>query len=205
MNAFFLSALVTLFVAIDPPGCAPIFAALVAGTPVAHQRSMAVRSTLIATLILLGFALIGRAFLDYLGVSLAAFRLAGGAMLFLMALEMVFEKRQQRREARANDLSITEHEDISVFPMGMPMIAGPGAIVAVMLLMARTHNWPEKLAVIGALASVLALILLSLLVSAPLMRLVGPKVEAVISRILGMILAALAAQFVLDGLNAGLH
>ncbi len=204
MTELFISAFVTLFVVIDPPGCAPIFAGLTAGTPFSHQRTMAVRSTLVATLILLGFALIGQKFLNSLGVSLAAFRIAGGIMLFLIALEMVFEKRTQRRENRAEGVKAKEHEDISVFPMAMPMIAGPGSIASMMLLMARARDLASQVAVIGALASIMVLTLLSLLVAAPLMRLVGQQVEAVITRILGVVLAALAVQFVLDGLNAGL-
>ncbi len=204
MSELFIAAFVTLFVVIDPPGCAPIFAGLTLGTPPAHRRTMALRSTLVATAILLGFALAGKAFLDSLGVSLAAFRIAGGIMLFLIALEMVFEKRTARRESRAESVKATEHEDISVFPMGIPMIAGPGSIASTMLLMARARGLEQHFVVIGALASVMVLTLIALLIAGPLMKLVGEKVEAVITRILGVILAALAVQFVLDGIKAGL-
>lgn len=201
MNELFISAFVTLFVVIDPPGCAPIFAGLTAGAPAKHRRTMAVRSTLVASAILMGFAAVGEAFLNALGVSLVAFRIAGGIMLFLIALEMVFEKRTARRETRAEGVKATEHEDISIFPMGIPMIAGPGSIASAMLLTARARGWQEHFVVYGALASVLALTLFALLIAGPLMRLVGEKIEAMITRILGVILAALAVQFVIDGLR----
>ena len=202
MIELFISAFVTLFVVIDPPGCAPIFASLTSGTNAAHRRAMAIRSVLIAAGILLFFALFGEDLLRTLGISLAAFRIAGGIMLFLIALEMVFEKRQARRENRANEVNATpEIEDISVFPMAIPMIAGPGSIASIMLLMARSEGLERSLVVLGALASILALTLLALLAAGPLMRLLGHKVEAMITRILGVILAALAAQFVIDGIS----
>ena len=203
MIELFVSAFVTFFVVIDPPGCAPIFASLTSGAAAAHRRAMAIRSVAIASGILLFFGLFGEDLLRALGVSLAAFRIAGGIMLFLIALEMVFEKRQQRRETRANEVNASpEIEDISVFPMAIPMIAGPGSIASIMLLMARSDGLPESLLVLGALASILILTLIALLLAAPLMRLLGHKVEAMITRILGVILAALAAQFVIDGVSS---
>jgi len=198
----FVSAFVTFFVIIDPPGCAPIFASLTGGATAAHRRAMAIRSVLIASGILLFFGLFGEDLLDALGISLAAFRIAGGIMLFLIALEMVFEKRTQRRENRANEVNAKpEIEDISVFPMAIPMIAGPGSIASIMLLMARSNGLPESLVVLGALAAILLLTLVALLAAGPMMRLLGHRVEAMITRILGVILAALAAQFVIDGIN----
>jgi multiple antibiotic resistance protein len=198
----FTSAFVTFFVVIDPPGCAPIFASLTAGADAKHRRAMALRSVAIASGILLFFALFGEDLLDALGVSLAAFRIAGGIMLFLIALEMVFERRQQRREKRADEVAATpEHEDISVFPMAIPMIAGPGSIASIMLLMARSNGLDQSLVVLGALAAILVLTLLALLAAGPLMRFLGHRVEAMITRILGVILAALAAQFVIDGIS----
>lgn len=203
MTALFLSAFVTLFVVIDPPGCAPIFAGLTSSGDAAHRRAMALRSTLVASAILFAFALVGERLLGLLGISLDAFRIAGGIMLFLIALEMVFEKRTQRRESRAAEISKTpEHEDISIFPMAIPMIAGPGSIATVMLLTGRSQGPAETLTVLGALAAVLLLTLGALLAAGPILRVLGPKIEAMITRVLGVILAALAAQFVIDGVRA---
>ncbi len=203
MIALFLSAFVTLFVVIDPPGCAPIFASLVKDSNAAHRRAMAIRSTAVASAILLVFALLGEDLLRTLGISLHAFRIAGGVMLFLIALEMVFEKRTQRRENRAAEVSNDPaHEDISIFPMGIPMIAGPGSIATVMLLMARSHGLDESLVVLAALAAVMVLMLVSLLAAGAIMRVMGPKLEAMITRVLGVLLAALATQFVIDGVKA---
>ena len=202
MIELFVSAFVTFFVVIDPPGCAPIFASLTAGTDAAHRRMMALRSVAIASGILLFFALFGEDLLRALGVSLAAFRIAGGIMLFLIALEMVFERRTERREKRADEVAATpEHEDISVFPMAIPMIAGPGSIASIMLLMARSDGLDQSLVVLGALAAILVLTLVALLTAGPLMKLLGHRIEAMITRILGVILAALAAQFVIDGIS----
>jgi multiple antibiotic resistance protein len=198
----FISAFVTLFVVIDPPGCAPIFASLTSGAPTSHRRNMAIRSVMVASGILFVFAIFGEAFLGALGVSLDALRIAGGIMLFLIALDMVFEKRTERRENRAQDVMAQEHEDISVFPMGIPMIAGPGSIASAMLLTARANGSAESAAVLGALAAVLVLTMLCLLIAGPLMKLLGYRLEAMITRVLGVILAALAAQFVIDGLKA---
>ncbi|KRB79357.1 MarC family transcriptional regulator [Sphingomonas sp. Root710] len=208
MMALFLSAFVTLFVVIDPPGCAPIFASLTNGASDRQRRTMAIRSTLIASVLLLLFALVGEKLLDTLGISLDAFRIAGGIMLFLIALEMVFEKRTERREGRADEISrkaAEEHrpvEDISVFPMAIPMIAGPGSIATVMLLVSRSHGIDQTLIVLGALLAVLALTLAALIAAGPIMRVLGPKLEAMITRVLGVLLAALAAQFVIDGITA---
>jgi multiple antibiotic resistance protein len=205
MMELFLSAFVTLFVVIDPPGCAPIFYGLTTGADAQQRRRMAIRAVIIATLILLGFAVVGEDLLRTLGIGLEAFRIAGGIMLFFIAMDMVFEKRTQRREDRAQKIKETpEIEDVSVFPMAMPMIAGPGSIATVMLLMARAHGSEESAIVLAALGLNLALMLIALLAVAPIMRLFGTQVEAVITRLLGVILAALAVQFVLDGLQGSI-
>ncbi len=202
MIELFVSAFVTFFVVIDPPGCAPIFASLTSGASAAHRRAMAFRSIMVASGILFSFAIFGEDFLRALGVSLDAFRIAGGIMLFLIALEMVFEKRTERREARAEDVKASEPEDISIFPMGIPMIAGPGSIASAMLLMSRSNGMTESLTVIAALVSILALTLIFLLLAGPMMKLLGNQLEAMITRVLGVILAALAAQFVIDGVRS---
>jgi multiple antibiotic resistance protein len=204
LAGLFVSSLVTFFVVIDPPGCAPIYAGLTAGVERAHVRAMAVRAVLVAAAILFVFALFGQDILSALGISLDSFRIAGGIMLFLIALEMVFEKRTERRENRAQEVSESDVEDISVFPMAMPMIAGPGSIASVMLLMSRGHGIAHTLVILAAMAAILALTLIALLLAGPLMRIMGQKIEAVITRLLGVLLAALAAQFVIDGIRASL-
>ena len=202
MIELFGSALVTFLVIIDPPGCAPIFASLTRGATVADRRTMAVRSSLIAWAILMFFALLGRPMLHALGISLASFRIAGGIMLFFIAIDMVFERRTERRSKRAEAIERTpEVEDISVFPMAMPMIAGPGSIASAMLWVSRAETPVHIVIVLAAITVVMLLTLVTLLAAGPLMRLIGDKVEAAITRILGVILAALAAQFVIDGLK----
>ena len=199
----FLSAFITLFVVLDPPGCAPIYAWLTAGATSAQRRTMAIRACLIAGLILLFFALFGENLLGALHIELDSFRIAGGLMLFLIALDMVFEKRTKRREQRAEQVRATpEVEDVSVFPMAMPMLAGPGAIASIMLLEGGAKGLAGSLAVLAALAVVMILTLLALLAAGPLMKLVGAGVKAVVTRLLGVLLAALAAQYVIDGLRS---
>jgi multiple antibiotic resistance protein len=166
---------------------------------------MAIRATLIAGVILVVFALFGEDLLGALHIELDSFRIAGGLMLFLIALDMVFEKRTQRREQRAEKV-LAEHEgpevdDVSVFPMAMPMLAGPGAIASVMLLESSAQGLEGTLTVLAALAAVMVLTLLALIAASPLMKLFGARVEAVITRLLGVLLAALAAQYVIDGLR----
>lgn len=202
MIELFVSALVTFFVVIDPPGCAPIYASLTTGADAAHRRSMAIRAIVVAALILLVFALFGEKLLGALGISLDSFRIAGGIMLFLIALEMVFEKRTQRREERAKEVMEAPVEDVSIFPMAIPMIAGPGSIASTMLLMARSQGIEASIVVLSALGLILLLTLVALLLAGPLMRLLGHRVETVVTRLLGVILAALAAQFVIDGIRA---
>ncbi|MEL6238343.1 MAG: MarC family protein [Pseudomonadota bacterium] len=201
LTEIFVSALITLFVVIDPPGCAPIYAGLTKEASSAQARSMALRAVAIAAVILLIFAFFGETLLGALHIELDAFRIAGGLMLFFIAFEMVFEKRTQRREERAEEVRVREVEDVSVFPMAMPMLAGPGAIAAVMLLMNEAQDWAERGAVFAALGIVLLLTAGALIAAGPLIRLLGDKVEAVITRLLGVLLAALAAQYVIDGVK----
>lgn len=205
MIELFTTAFITLAVIIDPPGCAPIFASLTRGASAAERRRLAIRSAGIAWGILMFFALLGEPLLRTLGISLSAFRLAGGIMLFMIALDMVFERRTERREERAKEIKESpEDEDISVFPMAIPMIAGPGSIASIMLLSARADGTVEGLTVLAAMTAVILLTLVALLAAGPLMKLIGAKLEAMITRILGVILAALAVQFVLDGLERSL-
>lgn len=202
MLDLFISAFVTFFVVIDPPGCAPIYASLTKGASAAQRRNMAIRAALIAAAILLVFALFGEQLLSALHIELNSFRIAGGVMLFLIAIDMVFEKRTERREDRAQKIIETpEIEDVSVFPMAMPMIAGPGSIASVMLLMSQNEGLDRSIVVLSALGAVLLLTLLALVAAGPIMRVLGSQAEAVITRLLGVLLAALAAQFIIDGLR----
>lgn len=202
LSELFVSAFITLFVVIDPPGCAPIYAGLTKQASSAQARAMALRATVIAAIILLIFAFFGEPLLSALHIELDSFRIAGGLMLFWIAFDMVFEKRTQRREERAEKVAATpEIEDVSVFPMAMPMLAGPGAIAAIMLLMNEAESAGERIEVFAALGAVLAMTAAALVAAGPIIRLLGDKVEAVITRLLGVLLAALAAQYVIDGMK----
>lgn len=203
---------VTLFVVIDPIAIAPIFAALTVDVDARQRRKMALKGCFIGALVLFFFALLGKSFLGALGISMAAFRAAGGVMLFLIAMDMVFEKRTERREKRAEHM-VEEHEahpdeeqeDISVFPIAVPMLAGPGAIATVMLLMSdHQGDATAQGIVLATLAAVLLITLLLLFVAARVLDAVGQSVANVLTRVLGMILAALAAQYIFDGIKGGL-
>ncbi len=203
MIDLFISAFVTLFVVIDPPGCAPIYASLTSQASAAQRRSMAYRAILIAGAILVFFAMFGEALLSFLHIDLDSFRIAGGIMLFIIAIDMVFEKRTERREQRAEKIIEAEEvDDVSVFPMAMPMLAGPGSIASVMLLVSQNNGMDRALVIFGALLLVLLMTLGALLAAGPIMRMIGHKGEAIITRLLGVLLAALAAQFVIDGMKA---
>lgn len=202
MYEAFIAAFIALFVIIDPIGIAPVFAGLTQGTPKAHQRAMAIKGSLVGTLILVFFALVGEAFLGALGISMDALRVAGGVMLFIIAIEMVFEKRTERKQDAAE--RIDEYfEDISVFPIGLPLLAGPGSIATIMLLVTG-HNgdFAAQGAVLAALGLVMLITLITFLVAGKVMDFLGPTVNAVLTRLLGVILAALAFQYILDGLKA---
>lgn len=202
MMELFGSALITFLVIIDPPGCAPIFASLTRDASPAERRAMAIRSCLIAWFILMFFALLGKPMLGALGIDLASFRIAGGILLFYIAVEMVFEKRTERRETRADSIKGTPHaDDISVFPMAIPMIAGPGSIASAMLWVSHAETRLHVGIVLAAITIVILLTVVTLLAAGPLMRLIGERIEAMITRLLGVILSALAAQFVVDGLR----
>lgn len=200
-----VAAFVTFFVLIDAVGVAPVFAALTAPGGPAYARRMAIKSTIVAALILFFFAFAGPWLLGHLGISLDAFRAAGGALLFLIALDMVFERRQQRQKNRA-DQKLAEEEaagrldDISVFPIGIPMIAGPGSIATAMLYMQNAGSDPVSIAITSAAIGLnLLLAALIFLAAVPLMKIVGESVAGAITRIFGVILAALAVQLMLDG------
>ncbi len=205
MSGQILYSFVTLFVIIDPIGTAAITAALTRGAPEGFRRRMAWRGTLIAGLILLAFAFGGEALLRALGITLPAFRIAGGILLFLLAADMVFARQTGIRGPTQPEQEEAAHSrDISVFPLAFPLLAGPGALTSIVLLMARAPTPLAAAGVIGALAAVLAITLGLLLAATAVMRFLGVTGANVVGRILGIILAALAAQLVLDGIAEGL-
>jgi len=198
MSAFLITAFATLFVVIDPPGLVPLFIALTQGMDQAHRRRLAQRACIIAAILLTLFGLFGESLLNFIGISMPAFRIAGGILLFLTALDMLFERRTQRREGQQPD---PDH-DPSVFPLATPLIAGPGAIATMILLMGQAgDDWTLRLAVLGLLYGMILATFLFLLASAPLERLLGRTGTIVITRLLGMLLAALSVQFVIDGVR----
>ncbi len=206
---YFVTYFVTFFVLIDAVGVAPIFASLTARGDAAYRRSMALRSIIVAFVILFSFAFGGTWLLGHMGISLDAFRAAGGALLFLIALEMVFEKRTARREQRADTVMSAPHEaddepdDISVFPIGIPMLAGPGSIASVMLFMSNgAGDWQHQATVLAAVGANLLLCLVIFLLAAPLVKMLGEAIAGAITRIFGVILAALSVQLLIDGLRA---
>ncbi|MEM9639329.1 MAG: MarC family protein [Pseudomonadota bacterium] len=197
-TAFFITAFVTMFVVIDPIGLAPLFVALTQGMTDEARRRIAWRATAIGILILLAFAAFGEALLAFIGISMPAFRVAGGILLFLTALDMLFERRTKRREDKQDE----DREDPSVFPLAIPLIAGPGAIASVILLMGQRPGWEGAALVLGATAIVMIIVVAFFLASGVIERALGKTGVTVVTRLLGMLLAALSVQFVLDGLSA---
>ena len=199
---FVVSALVTLLVVVDPIGLAPAFLAVTDGLSARHRRQVAFRASLIAAAILIGAALIGDWLLRMLGISLPAFRIAGGLLLFSIAFEMVFGLRIER-ETRAAEQAMEEHvRNIAAFPLAIPLLAGPGAITATVLLAGQAGGRPVSLAcLIGVIVVVAVSCLVTFLVAERIGKLLGITGNVVLSRLLGVILAALAVQYVLDGIR----
>ena len=199
--AFLVTAFVTMFVIIDPIGMTPLFVALTQGMDPARRRAIALRACIASALILALFAAFGEAVLGFAGISMPAFRIAGGLLLFLTALDMLFERRTKRREGAADRADEDEGDDPSIFPLAIPLIAGPGSIASVILLSGQQPG-PEGLAlVVGVTLSVLVIVLPLFLSAGLLERALGRTGIIVVTRLLGMLLAALAVQFVLDGLR----
>ncbi|MEX3015740.1 MarC family protein [Gymnodinialimonas hymeniacidonis] len=200
--SLYIPAFVTLFVVIDPIGLTPLFVALTQGMTAKQRRIIAIRSVGVAFGILLLFGLAGEAVLNFLGISMPAFRMAGGILLFLTALDMLFERRTQRRQDQADNAQAEEtHDDPSVFPLAIPLIGGPGAIASMILLTGQEVGALHVAAVHGVMLLVLLIVLALFLLAAPLERLLGPTGITVVTRLLGMLLAALSVQFVIDGLK----
>jgi multiple antibiotic resistance protein len=195
-------AFVTLFVIVDPVGVAAIFLSLTAGGDEAFRRRMALRGTAIATVVLLVFAFVGEYLFLLLGITLPAFTIAGGALLFLLAIDMVLVRRTGLRSTTVSeDREAGAKEDISVFPLAIPLIAGPGALTSILLLMARTSADPLLQAgVLAVLLLVMGLTLAILWFASGMVRFLGVTGVNVVGRVLGIILAALAVQFILNGL-----
>lgn len=205
----FMTSFITFFVLIDAVGVAPVFASLTAKGDSSHRRQMALRGVLVASIILFAFAFGGSFLLEHMGISLHAFRMAGGVLLFLIAIEMVFEKRTERRNKRGND-TLEEHrkqpdhetpDDVSIFPLAIPMLAGPGSIATAMLFMGESQNFLEKMVILSAIGANMILALLILLLAGPLVRFLGHSFTTALTRILGVILTALAIQLMIDGLK----
>src|SRR5262245_17564357 len=200
---FLVSALVTLLVVVDPIGLVPTFLAVTHGLPAPARRQIAVRASIIAALILCATALGGDWLLHQLGITLPAFRIAGGLLLFAVASEMVFGVRTERQSKQAEDALEEEHvRNVAAFPLAIPLMAGPGAITATLLLAGQASGKPISLAVlIAVVVAVCALCLAVFLLANRVDRLLGITGNVVSSRLLGVLLAALAVQYVIDGVR----
>jgi len=207
MIDYYINAFATLFVTIDPVGLAPMFLAVTAGMSKSNRRKVAVRATITAAGILLVFYASGQTVLNVLGISVSAFRVAGGILLFMIALEMIFGKRQERKTETAEKAMESEAHhgtvnELAIFPLAIPLISGPAAISAIILLSGEA---PDTLTYAG-LGVVIAVILLScmgaFLLADKIERLLGETAQLVITRLLGVLLAALSVQFVADGVLA---
>lgn len=195
-----LQVFLTLFVVIDPVGLVPVFVALVGDRSEAAQRSTARRAILISAVLLAAFAIIGGPLLAYLGISLAALQVAGGILLFRIAVDMVFA--QYRRETTEEEVESQTREDVSVFPLAIPLIAGPGALASILVLTSEAHGDPLEMGLVLVMAGLVLLVAWALLrVSGRVATLLGRTGVNVITRILGVILAALAVQLVANGLQ----
>jgi multiple antibiotic resistance protein len=202
---FLVSAFVTLVIVLDPIGLAPAFIAITHGLPRTARRQVAVRASIIAAVILAGAGLGGDKLLTTVGISLPAFRIAGGLLLFSIASEMVFGLRIQRQSETAEHALEERVRNIAAFPLAIPLMAGPGAITATVLLSGRAVDRPAVLAgLIGVVVVVVALCLVVFLAAARIEKLLGITGNVVLSRLLGVLLAALAVQFVVDGVRAAL-
>lgn len=201
-----LNVFVVLFVVIDPVGLAPIFGALSRGGSPVYRRRMAVKAVLLATGILYVFAFTGDWLLQALGISVPAFKIAGGLLLFLVAIDMVFARQSGLRSTTVREQEEARFkEDISVFPLAFPLLAGPGALTTVLLLVGETRGDSTAFWVLlGVLGFVLLLALIALLLAGRLMALLGETGANVVDRLLGVILSALAVQFVLEGVSTAL-
>ena len=199
-----INAFVTLFVTIDPPGLAPLFLALTGGMNRDQRKSVALRASAIALGVMFAFVLVGSAILTVLGITLPAFRVAGGLLLFYIAFEMIFEKRQERHEKTSERAITRDHiANIAVFPLAIPLIAGPGAISAAILLSTEFGSgWVGSAMLLLILAAVMALVLGAFVLAERIDKYLGLTGRSILTRLLGVLLAALSVQFVADGVKA---
>ncbi|MDX1810416.1 MAG: MarC family protein [Gammaproteobacteria bacterium] len=205
LTEFIINSFIVLVVVLDPIGVAPVFAALTQDNTPAYRKQMAIRGTILSAVILVTFAFLGNFLLSALGITLDAFKIAGGLFLLLLSIDMVFARHTGLRGTTRQENREAEHkEDISVFPLAIPLIAGPGGITTMMLLMGATqHNTMWVGALMLVLFLVLLLILTTLLSASWIIKFMGKTGSNVVSRLLGILLAALAIQYIIDGIRQG--
>jgi len=196
-----IAAFTTMFIIIDPPGLAPVFIALTQGMSAAQRRAIAIRACIVSAGLMMVFLFLGEAVLGFIGISMDAFRIAGGILLFLTALDMLFQRRQARREDSAAEGQAEHQDDPSVFPLALPLIVGPGAITTIILLAGEAQGAADFGAIAGVLLAVLSIVFVAFLAAPAIERFLGKTGLNIVTRVLGMLLAALAVQFVLDGLR----
>ena len=201
---FLTSALVTLLVTVDPPGLAPIFLGITPGMSAPERNQVAMRACVIATCIMAASGIVGAQLLSALGITLPAFRIAGGLLLFWIAFEMVFARRNDRKSEQAEQAVTLDHiRNVAAFPLAIPLMAGPGAITATILLAGRAQGDPLKLGILLAvIVGVMLSCYLTFLAAGKISKALGVTGNVVLTRLLGVILAALAVQFVADGVKA---
>ncbi|HHQ41609.1 MAG TPA: NAAT family transporter [Chromatiales bacterium] len=200
-----LHEFVVLFVVVDPVGIAPIFMGLAAGLPEAERRRTALRAVVLSAALMLAFAFAGEPLLTALGIGLPAFRIAGGLLLFLLALDMVFVRHTGLRTTTPSEREeALRREDLSVFPLAFPLIAGPGALTTVILLAAGREGAAAWAQLAGVILAVVAATAAALWLAAHITRLLGQTGANMVTRVLGLVVAALAVQYVLDGLRGAL-
>ena len=201
----FLKFFVVFFLVVEPISLVPVFASLTEGANTAYRRRMAIKSVVVAAFIIVGFALSGAAFLAAMGISIDSFRIFGGLLLFLVALEMVFARESGTRTSTDEQAESRRRADISVFPLAFPFMSGPGALTTILLWFGPVSVTQQPIlfaALLAAALLVLAIALGMMLAAGPLMRVLGATGTNVANRLLGVIIGALAVQFIVDGIRA---